>query len=178
MQKSRTLIGVGLLIAVMVGSILMLVQSLPSFGLMYQGRLLAIAIFIAWSMVVALICLVAKLKFGGISQLITEIALLSVCLFAPVAYGVTLLNHLGKTEKQEVSFTFISERAFFSTPFGMLKTDKAKPTKYQLSLLDEQGEQFMLTYKNGPLFPRTQPGELIAFPMQRGLFGTWQASLE
>jgi hypothetical protein len=144
----------------------------PNISMMWKVEQLLIAALLIWLVFLAACVFCTQNRFGAIKPYLTELSLTAVALI-PLTFALTLnLNKIGDN-RAEVPFTFAAERAFYSAPFGMLKTDKAKPTKFKLILLDEDGETRYFTYKNGPLYPNTQPGETVALPMRSGFFGTW-----
>jgi hypothetical protein len=158
-------------------SIVLCVLELPTIGLMWKTERLVWAAAGVWCLFLALIIWIAFRRFGQIKPYATEISLLGLC-FLPIALFLALYTNKLGSERAEIPFTFAVERAYYSAPLGMLKTDKAKPTKFKLTLLDEAGETRHFTYTNGPLYPNTQPGETIALPMRKGVFGTWWIEME
>ncbi|GAB4489680.1 MAG: hypothetical protein OHK0019_07600 [Saprospiraceae bacterium] len=88
-------------------------------------------------------------------------------LFAPL-FGSLINRALAKTENQ--SFEFISETPYFSSNYGILKSEKLRPTGWYLNA-QENGRQHTFKYTNQAYYPLTKPGDTILLPVRKGLFG-------
>lgn len=96
-------------------------------------------------------------------------------LFAPLAGS--LLNRTFAPET-EISFTFLSEKPFVATPYGLIKTDQVEATGYELIVRDAAGEEHRFRYKKQAYFPLTKPGESILLPFRDGHLGTQVLEIE
>ena len=99
-----------------------------------------------------------------------EVVLIMVfsVLFAPL-FGSLLNRALGS--KQNQSYEFISETAYFASGYGILKDQKLQPTGWRLRFRKGKHE-YQIKYKTQAYFPLTKPGEPILLPVCVGLFGT------
>ena len=75
------------------------------------------------------------------------------------------------------SFEFISETPFYASGYGLLKTEKAAPNGFLLTVR-EQGRFIKFKYKRQAYYPLTPKGETILLPINTGFFGARVMSLE
>jgi predicted acyltransferase len=159
------------LIAALLASTVSIAYQLPILRAMWKVEYILYAALGLWLLALGCILFYTQNKYGSWQKYITELALVGVCVF-PICFATMLtINGLGRVV-EEVSFVFVREQAFYSAPFGMLKTDKARPTLYQLWLLDQEAEPVKFSYSNGPLYPNTSGGEEVLLPMRKGVLGS------
>lgn len=88
-------------------------------------------------------------------------------LFAPL-FGSILNRSMGKNTQQ--TFELVSEKAYFSQGYGILKGDTLKPAGWRLRLR-EGSEIHKLRYKDQAHFPNLRPGESLVLPIREGVLG-------
>lgn len=129
---------------------------------------------------VAVSCLVGALAGSGIvyalrhrltpwDRHIPEIGIILAfpVIFAPL-FG-SLINRAGGSRAHQ-SFEFISEQAFVSSNYGLLKGEKIKPAGY--SLYVKEGDRVLrFQYKSQAYYPITRRGETVLLPVRTGLLG-------
>ncbi|MBK6930141.1 MAG: hypothetical protein IPH12_04480 [Saprospirales bacterium] len=88
-------------------------------------------------------------------------------IFAPLLGS--RLNRTGSPVTFE-PFTFVSEKPFLATGYGIIKGEKIKPSGYRLQV--EKGDKlYRFQYKKQPYFPLTKPGETVLLPVRTGWLG-------
>ena len=88
-------------------------------------------------------------------------------IFAPLLGS--LINRAGGSREHQ-SFEFISEQAFISSNYGLLKGEKIKPTGY--SIYVKEGDRLLrFQYKSQAYYPITRRGEAVLLPVRKGLLG-------
>ncbi len=93
--------------------------------------------------------------------------LLFSILFAPLF--ASLINRSAGSTTFE-SFEFISETPYLSSPYGLLKGEKIKPTGYALRVR-EKGRLLRFQYQKQAYYPLTRTGDPILLPVKHGLLG-------
>ena len=81
----------------------------------------------------------------------------------------SLLNRAGGQVEYQ-PFEFVSETPYISSNYGLLKSEKIKPSGYALRV-KENGRLYRFQYKTQAYFPLTKPGETVLLPVRKGLLG-------
>ena len=75
------------------------------------------------------------------------------------------------------SFEFVSETSFYASGYGLLKSEKAAPNGFLLTVR-ENGRFIKFKYKRQAYYPNTAKGEAIMLPINAGLLGARIMTLE
>ncbi|MGI9160515.1 MAG: hypothetical protein ACR2K1_12265 [Saprospiraceae bacterium] len=151
------------------GLIWLYVREFPALGNTLYIRIMLILSGGVGLLIAGAALLVFKKRFIPWGRHLPEILTISVAcvLFMPLA--LSLLNRAGGQVDYE-SFEFVSETPYLSSPYGVLKGEKIKPTGYRLRVLREN-RLHAFRYKKQAYFPLTKPGEKILLPIRHGLLG-------
>lgn len=151
------------------GLVVLEVREFPVFSnTVGVGQLVLRSVFTA-ALLAAILVFLMRQRLKPWKNHWTEIVFLvfPMLFFSPM-FGSWLNRASGQVENQP--FEFLSERAFFSSGYGLLKGEKVKPSGYLLTV--REGDKLLtFKYKQQEYFPITKPGEIVLLPVRVGLLG-------
>jgi hypothetical protein len=158
-----------LAVTIFFGLIWLYVREFPALGNTLYIRVLLVLAVSLGLLIAGIALWILRERFRPWARHLPEILTISVgvALFMPLT--VSLLNRAGGQVDYE-SFEFVSETPYLSSPYGVLKGEKIKPTGYRLRVLREN-RLYAFRYKKQAYFPLTKPGEKIMLPIRHGLLG-------
>ena len=152
-----------------IGLIYLYIREFPFFFNTIGIRaLLPVSVAVAALLASGLLFLLRK-RFSPWNKHLPEIIFIvfPLLFFAPLAGS--LLNR-SVTEADQRSFRFVSEAPYYASAYGLLRSEKIKPTGFYLSVRDG-GKLYRFKYKKQAYFPITARDEQVLIPVRRGLLG-------